>query len=217
MKKSKKLVYRIICIIIGVTVLSLGLSLLRYAAFGVDPASCLNIGIAKQLGISFGTWQLILYTILFIGMFIFDRSKVGFGSIYAMIAVGYKSDFLLWLISKIPFFEVFSFQTRIPAFILGIAILYLGAAIYIETNMGLAPYDAIAIIMAEKINRESWFRWIRIGTDALSVIGGILTQSNVGPGTLIAVLLGGPLIALYGKLLVKTKIYRTLNEDTNDK
>jgi uncharacterized membrane protein YczE len=184
---------------------------MRYAAFGVDPATCLNIGIAKQLGMSFGTWQLILYVILLVGMLIFDRSKIGFGSIYAMIAVGYKSDLLLWLLLKIPFLQAFSFQTRIPAFLLGIAAAYLGAAVYIEANMGLAPYDAIAIIIAEKIHKPDWFRWFRIGTDALSVLGGALTRSNVGIGTLIAVLLGGPLIAFYRKLLIPIK-HRVLKE-----
>jgi uncharacterized membrane protein YczE len=76
--------------------------------------------------------------------------------------------------------------------------------------MGLSPYDAVGIIIAEKIKRQHWFKWIRIGTDALCVIGGIITKSNVGIGTLVSVLLGGPLIALFRKLLVNINVIKNM-------
>jgi uncharacterized membrane protein YczE len=149
---------------------------------------------------------------MLIGVFIFDRSKIGFGTLYNMITIGYTSDILLWFIKKIPLFEKFPIQIRIISLILGLPVLYFGAAIYIETNMGLAPADAVAIIIAEKIKKENWFRWIRMGTDALCVLGGILTQSDVGIGTLLAVLCAGPLIAFYRKLLIKLKIFKIIKQ-----
>ncbi|MDR2467760.1 MAG: hypothetical protein LBD22_02225, partial [Spirochaetaceae bacterium] len=107
-------------------------------------------------------------------------------------------------------FDAFSLQIRIVSFVLGMPILYFGAAVYIETNMGMAPYDAIAIIIAEKIKKQNWFRWIRIGTDALCVCGGILTQSDIGIGTLLTVLFAGPLIALFRKSIIKLKLWEIL-------
>jgi uncharacterized membrane protein YczE len=74
-----------------------------------------------------------------------------------MVAAGYTSDFVLGLINKIQFLEVFSLEIRIIAFSLGLLIVFFGSAIYIETNMGLSPYDAVAIIISEKINRQNWF------------------------------------------------------------
>ena len=183
---------------------------MRYAVFGVDPITCLNIGIAKQLGISFGTWQLIMCFILLIGVFIFDRKKIGFGTVYIMVAAGYTSDFFLWLITKIHFLESFSLEIRILAFSLGLLFYYFGAAVYIVTNMGLSPYDAVGIIISEKIKRPNWFKWIRIGTDALCVMGGIITKSDVGIGTLVSVLLGGPIIAFFRKLLLKINVINNL-------
>jgi len=200
---KRKLVYRVIFAIIGISILAIGVSFMRYAVLGVDPITCLNIGIAKQIGISFGTWQLIMCFILLIGVFIFDKSKIGFGTLYIMVAAGYTSDLFLWLITKIPLLEIYSLEIRIVAFSIGLIFYYFGAAIYIETNMGLSPYDAVAIIITEKIKRQNWFKWIRIGTDALCVIGGIITQSDVGTGTLVSVLLGGPLIALFRKVFLK--------------
>jgi uncharacterized membrane protein YczE len=209
---KKKVVYRVLYAIIGITIISIGLAFMRYADLGIDPLSCLNTGVSKQLELSFGTWQLILFVILLIGVFIFDRSKIGFGTFYNMITVGYASDILLYLISRIPLFEAFSFQIRIAAFVFGMPVLYFGAALYIETNMGTAPYDAIALIIAEKIKKQAWFRWIRIGTDALCVFGGILTQSGIGIGTLLTVLFAGPLIALFRKSISKLKMFKLLEK-----
>jgi len=206
--KHKKLFYRILYVITGITIISIGLTFMRYSSLGVDPVTCLNIGIAKRVGMSFGTWVLIINIIMLIGVFIFDRSQIGFGTLYNMITIGYTSDFLLWLIKKIPLFESFSLQIRIISFVLGMPVLYFGAAVYIETNMGTAPYDAIAIIIAEKIKKQNWFRWIRIGTDALCVIGGILTQGDIGIGTLLTVLFAGPLIASFRKF----KIFQIIQE-----
>ena len=205
-----KFIYRIIFAIIGITILAIGVSFMRYAVLGVDPITCLNIGIAQQIGISFGTWQLIMCFILLVGVFIFDRSKIGFGTVYIMVAAGYTSDLFLWLITQIPFLEIFSLEIRIAAFSIGLVFYYFGAAVYIETNMGLSPYDAVGIIIAEKIKRQNWFKWIRIGTDALCVIGGIITKSNVGIGTLVSVLLGGPLIALFRKLLININVIKNM-------
>jgi len=200
---KKKLLNRLVFAIVGITILAMGVTFMRYAVFGVDPVTCLNAGIAKQLGISFGTWQLIMCLILLIGVFIFDRSKIGFGTVYIMVAAGYVSDFFLWIMTNVPFLEEFSLGIRIVVFSLGLFFYYFGAAVYIETDMGLSPYDAVGIIIAEKICRPNWFRWIRIGTDALCVLGGLLTQSDVGIGTLLSVVLGGPLIAFFRKLITK--------------
>jgi len=103
-------------------------------------------------------------------------------------------------------------ELKIIAFSIGLIISCFGSAVYIETNMGLAPYDAVGIIIAEKIKKQDWFRWIRIATDALCVIGGIITKSDVGIGTLLTVLTGGPLIALFRKLFTKLKVFNIIQD-----
>jgi len=212
---KKILAYRVFIAVIGITILGIGIGFMRYAVFGVDPMTCLNIGIARQLGLLFGTWQLIVYSVLIVAMFFLDRSKIGFGTVYIIIAVGYTSDLFLWLVDNAQFLQeqfiqVYPLQTRIASLALGLLLCFFGASVYIETNMGLSPYDAAAIIIAEKMKKPDWFKWIRIGTDALCVTGGLLVKSDVGIGTLISVLLGGPLISFFRKSLQKTRIFRLI-------
>jgi uncharacterized membrane protein YczE len=208
--KYKKLLHRGLYAALGNTIISIGLTFMRYSSFGVDPISCLNTGVAARIGMSFGTWQLLISVVMLALMFVFDKSKIGFGTLYNMVTVGYTSDFLLSIIKNILLLEPIPLQIRIVSFILGFLILYFGVAVYIETNMGIAPYDAIAIIIAEKIEKQDWFKWIRIGTDVLCVIGGVLTKSEgVGIGTLLTALFSGPLIASFRKLKVLQNCVRT--------
>ena len=208
METKKQLFYRILYAIIGISIISIGLAFMRYAVLGVDPLTCLNTGISEHIGLSFGTWQLLLFVVILIGVFFSDRSKIGFGTFYNMITVGYSSDILLSVFKTIPLLDAHVFQIRIAALAVGIPVLYFGAAVYIETKTGTAPYDSIALIIADKIKKTQWFRWIRIGTDALCVLGGALTHSDVGIGTLLSVLLAGPLIAFFRKLIVKLKMFQ---------
>ena len=205
---DKRLISRIILAVIGISLLALGISFMRYALFGVDPMSCFNVGMARQLGISFGTWMVIICFIMLFGVFFSDKSKIGFGTVYIMLLCGYTSDFFLWLINLVPFMESFTIQIRIAALVIGLFVNFFGASIYIESNMGLSPYDAVAIIISEKIHKEHRFRWIRIGTDALCVFGGYLAKSDIGIGTLITVVLCGPCIAFFRNQLQKTKLFK---------
>jgi len=208
----KHLIPRIIAAVIGISFLSLGISFMRYALFGVDPMSCFNVGMARRLDMSFGTWMVIICFIMLFGVFFADKKKIGFGTVYVMLLCGYTSDFFLWLINLIPFLE-FTMEYRIAALVLGLFFNFFGAAVYIESNMGLSPYDAVAIIISEKIKKEHWFRWIRIGTDALCVLGGFLTKSEIGVGTLITVVICGPCIAFFRKHLKKFKIFQVEQKD----
>jgi len=105
LRGNRKLIYRIIFAITGISILAIGVSFMRYAVLGVEPSTCLNIGIAKQIGISFGLWQFIMCLILVVGVFIFDKSKIGFGTVYIIVAAGYTSDLFLWLITKFHFWK----------------------------------------------------------------------------------------------------------------
>ena len=207
---NKKVWLRVLYVIVGFTILAIGLAFLRYAALGLDPYGTLIIGLTRQFDAPFGTVLLLVNLSMLVVVFFLDRRRIGFGTLYAMVVVGYTSDAVLWLISAIPVFEQFSIGIRIVSFALGLPVLLFGVAICIEANMGFTPYDMLGVIIAEKIKRPHWFRWIRICTDALCVASGALLRSDIGAGTLLAVLLAGPLIAFFRKVLVKTKPFQII-------
>ena len=78
----------------GILLIGISVGLLRLAAFGVDPFSCMNMGISGFLGMSFGNWQLIANILLLIVVFFTARSFIGLGTVVNMVFVGYIADFV---------------------------------------------------------------------------------------------------------------------------
>ncbi|WP_461249053.1 hypothetical protein, partial [Treponema sp. R6D11] len=77
------------------------------------------------------------------------------------------------------------FLIRITALIVGIVIICLTAAVYIEANLGISPYDSAALIISEKMKKEKWYRWIRIITDFICTGTGFLLGNIPGIGTIV--------------------------------
>ena len=104
----------------------------RLSAFGVDAFTCMNLGISGFLGMSFGTWQLIMNGCILIVVFLTVRKCIGAGTIVNMVFVGYGADFICWLtqealrIHMSPAYENSSPGHRMPVCRLRRGILYGG-------------------------------------------------------------------------------------------
>jgi uncharacterized membrane protein YczE len=186
---------------IGVAVIGSGVGALRYGNFGIDPYMSLSNGLFisffDKLGISFGTSFLLLCLIFFLVPLFFDRSKIGAGTLVNMVLTGYGSDFTLFLLNKIPFPESAAFFARIFIMFCGVVVISFGSGIYLNTNIGTSPYDALGLILAEKFKKPGAYRWVRIGTDLVCTVLGFLMGSIPGIGTLIMALFTGPLITFF--------------------
>ncbi|GMO70459.1 MAG: hypothetical protein Ta2A_19070 [Treponemataceae bacterium] len=185
----------------GVAVLGVGVGVMRYASFGVDSYSCLTDGLSKTIGLSFGTTLLLLNIVLLICVLIFDRTKIGLGTFCNMAGVGYTADLTLFLINLAVSGIHHSFVLHVAALTAGIVIVCLGVAMYMEADMGISPYDALGVVISEKLHKQKHYKWIRITTDLLCVLGGFLMGSILGVGTVVMAFFTGPLISFFRWLL----------------
>lgn len=76
---------------------------------------------------------------------------------------------------------------------IGLCILSYGAAMYIEANLGISPYDSLSIIAAENFNKN--YTISRITQDVISVMIGFFLGSTVGIATVLIALSLGYLIS----------------------
>ena len=95
--------------------------------------------------------------------------------------------------------------------LLGLGIMCFGSAMYMNANLGVSTYDAIALIVSEK-QRKLPFRLCRILSDLLCVLGGCALfrgagwswraiTAAVGPAAVVTAFFMGPLISFFaGKL-----------------
>ena len=209
---NKENIFKMIVIVISILILGLGVGLLRISSFGTDPFSCMDLGISmilrEKLGLNFmtfGVWQIIMNGILLILVFLLKPKTIGFGTVVNMVFVGLSADMWVYGINHI-FGNDFSIWMRGIILILGVIAICLAVAVYMACDLGIAPYDAIGVIIEERTKGKITFRWGRIITDCICVAIGFSCASFLGNqweitgiGTLIMAFGTGPLVQFFRK------------------
>lgn len=201
--KKKYFWPRLAAVVLSVIVMGFCLSFLLNVAWGTDPCTLMNKSIAATIGISLGNWQALLNTVLLILVIIFGGRNIGFGTLANMFLVGYSIDFFSWVWRKtIPqgFFEPTS--VKIMVFIPALIVFVFAAAIYMDMDMGTAPYDAIPFMISEKITKIP-FRWIRMIYDFLVIGIGVIFGGGLQIVTVLMALMLGPVIGYIGNIINK--------------
>lgn len=196
--------------ILGILFIGLCVSFLRLSGFGVDPFSAMNLGISGFIGWSFGTWQLLMNAVILVIVFFQARHCIGAGTIINMIFVGYIADFVCWLVQDVVQIEM-SLPLRIIALVLAQLMAPMGVALYMVADMGIAPYDSVAIIIEKLTHQKIPFHKARVLSDVVVVIVGIAFASASGAGiwavagigTVINACFNGPLIQFFKTKLEK--------------
>ncbi len=188
--------------LLGVFFMGFFLSFLIEVSLGTDPCSFMNLTISRRLGILFGTWQVLLNSVLFIFVILFDRHQIGPGTIANMVFIGYISDFFRWLWKKtIPDFVFQEWPYRAFLFIIALLCFVVAASLYMNADMGVAPYDAIPNIISKRVLKSIPFKFIRIAFDGTVVVIGLLLGGRIELCTILMVFLLGPTITAVGRFL----------------
>ncbi|MDK9858801.1 YczE/YyaS/YitT family protein [Staphylococcus equorum] len=196
---------------LGIIILSLGISINKGSVLGMDTFTGMNTTVSNYFNMSLGNYQLILNIILLLSMFILGKYLLGLGTVLNMVFVGYLVDFFLKTFEgTILDFEVEkSLVIRLILLVIGTVILCLGASLYMTANLGVAPYDALAIMMSDHIDKLP-FSVARIITDVICVVVGLIFGTLLGPypfgaiigiGTVITALGTGPIIGLFNRTI----------------
>lgn len=196
----------------AVILMGVFLSVLIEVNWGTDPASFMNLNIANVTGLSLGTTQVLIYSIMLIFTFIFGAEMIGFGTIANMTLIGYVADFSRWMWQKTGFHDFLQntgFIGHLIVFVIAIICFVFVAAIYMNAQMGTAPYDAIPAIISKWLPKVPFFV-IRMAFDLTAVLVGFLVSRLSETGmqgsivtTLAMCVLLGPVIQLVGKPLKK--------------
>lgn len=204
---------RTIVSFIGVCFIAIGAGFLKESNLGLDPFTAVNIGLSKIFGMSLGTVQLSFNVIIFIIVLIMNRNQIGIGTIFNMALVGYGIEWFT------EFYDSHTAESlHIPLMvcdvILGIAFFTLGTSLYMEANLGVAPYDAIAPIIVQKMKLK--YQWVRAIQDILFMIVGFLIGGAVGIMTLLIAFCAGPAINFWN-VKVSQKIINSIKHFSGSK
>ncbi len=202
--KFKLDIKRIIVCFLAVLGMGFFLSFLMLCGLGTDPCSFMNKAISIRIGMLFGTWQLIINAVMLIIVILWDRSSLGFGTVFNMVLVGYYVDFFDWVWSKTIPDHIFTDNlTRWPVFLVTLLCFIISAAVYINSDMGVAPYDALPKIITQKVT-ERFPKFpnmlIRMAWDFSAILVGILAGGIPVVGIILMAIFLGPAISLVGRM-----------------
>lgn len=195
---------RIAMMLGGILLIGMCVASYRMSGFGVDPFSCMNLGISGFLGMSFGNWQLIANAVLLVVVWFTVRNCIGLGTVVNMVFVGYTADFLCWLFLE-QMGLIVTMPLRICFLLAGMLFASLGCACYMVAEMGIAPYDSLAFIITKYAKERISFRLARVASDLTVVAVGVafclMAHNNIweiaGLGTIINACCNGPLIQFF--------------------
>ncbi len=205
MERDKKLfAKRCAMMLVGILFIGICVGSFRLSAFGVDAFTCMNLGISGFLHMTFGTWQLIMNAAILVVVFFTVRHCIGAGTIVNMVGVGYMADFICWVFQDVLAVDM-TLPLRILALLIGSLFAGMGVAFYMAADMGIAPYDSVALIIEKSTKGKIKFQYARVLSDITVVIVGVvfclLSGGDlwliIGIGTICNALFNGPLIQFF--------------------
>lgn len=209
MKQGIRLVKRIILFFLGMSITQMGVALFLKTNIGSDTFTVFTQGLAEILnstglkdnaiantislnqGVTPGVANMIILVIMFTGILLIERKRINIGTFICVIGIGPIIDFGVKVISYFPV-ESYNIFYKMLLVVIGCFIIAVGFSILSASNLGVAPNDIVPFIIVEKTKVE--YRWIRIGLDAVFLIGGFLLGGKIGIGTVISLFAIGPFI-----------------------
>ena len=182
---------RLLQLLGGCVVLGAGVALLLSADLGSDGFSTLVNGIALSTGMPFWLANLLV-SAGFLLLAAVRRTYPGIGTVVQVLVVGGTVSVLLELLA-IP--EDLIGQAAMLA--LAMPVLAVGIAAYLGSHTGAGPAEALGLAWDPPLP----FRWSYSAVQLGGAVVGWLLGATIGPGTILVVLLLGPLVDVTSRLL----------------
>lgn len=180
----------------GLVLFAFGVYLTIQANIGVSPWDIFQLGLSSTLGVSYGTVS-IAVSVAIVIIDILLKEKIGISMILDAVIVGKSVDLFNYL-------AIVPLQTNLW---LGILILIIGLIIdgfaqylYIKAGLGAGPRDTLLVGLHRR------FSSVPIGVVSIMIlivptVAGYFLGGPVGIGTILCVLLTGPIMQYEFKLL----------------
>ena len=199
---KKEFAANIVMVVCAVLCMGISLGFLLQTDLGTDPYTFMNVSISSKIGWTLGNWQLTLNAVMFIIVILVTGIKlIGPGTVANMVLVGYTVDFTVWVIGK-TFPEGFFMGpvARPVTFILGLIGFLISAAVYMNSRLGLSPYDGTGKIICDAFKMIPFFI-TRIVFDLCAVVIGCLFGARPRIGTILMAVFLGPAITTVGSFM----------------
>ena len=191
-----KLVKKILICLLGCTMLGGGMGMLIRVGIGSDSLSCFYEGLSNRTGFTVGTISLFLNFVYLIIVYFLDKKKIGAATFVFMIFGKYPIDFFCE-----HFFTPNSIVISIVLDLVICIVIGVGCAVIIAADLGVTAYDSLTLSTSEVLKKN--YVIVRYIYDGAFLVLGFLLGGTIGIGTIIALIVVGPVFNYAKKVLVK--------------
>ena len=201
---DKKLIIRYIMLVLGVSIMSLGIALSLKSTLGTPPISCIPAVLAVAFPFSVGEFT-ILFNALLVLFQIALLKKITVSQIAQMlvcILFGYMIDFNLLVFD---FINPPDYLSQWILLIISCLVLAFGLVIEVKSDITMLPGDGAVVAIGEVLNKD-WGKVKPFFDIAIVIMGIVLALIFIGhlegvrEGTIFAAISVGFIIQFYNKI-----------------
>jgi len=175
---------------LGILILTLGISFTIQSDLGTSPFDALLVGLSRTVGLTVGSWEILLALVLIFCNSLLKRKRPEFLGLLTAFITGLGIDLWLLLLGTLINPEIWF--SKLVCFSMGLILIGLGTAIYLQTNFAPIPIDQSMLIIRDLTKMNIMFS--RTLLYLLFLLMAIILNGPIGIGTLFTVCLGGPIL-----------------------
>ncbi len=193
--------------VLGLLILTLGIALTIHSNLGTSPFDALLVGLSQKIGLTVGSWEIILAVILIILNSLLKKQRPEVLGLGTAFITGIGIDLWLFLLPITP--ELW--YSQLICFTIGMSAIGLGTAMYLCINFAPIPIDRLTLIIQELTNTTIFLS--RTFIYIVFLFFAFTLDGPIGVGTLLTVCLGGLVLHFFmpytEKVLNRVIIYST--------
>lgn len=136
--------------VVGIFILTLGISLTIHSNLGTSPFDAVLVGLSNHVGLTVGSWEIILAILLVGSNSILARQKPEIVGLITAFITGIGIDMWLLLLNDLAIL----WYNQVVYFGIGLVVTGLGTATYLHTNFAPIPVDRLTLIIKELTNKS---------------------------------------------------------------
>ncbi len=173
--------------------MSLGIALTIESGFGASPFDALLVGLANQVGLTVGSWEIIIALIMVGINSLLSKTRPEFKGLLTAFIAGLSID--LWLYVLQAFAQPEMWLSRLLFLGLGLLIVGAGIACYLQTHVAPIPMDRLMLLIRDMSGMGILLS--RTLIQLFFLMMAFLFHGPIGIGTLLTVCLGGVILQFF--------------------
>ncbi|WP_374148611.1 YitT family protein [Priestia megaterium] len=177
----------------GISLLTLGIALTIQSNLGASPFDALLVGLSLNVGLSVGSWEMILASVLICVNALLSKQKPEVLGLLTAFITGLGIDIWLFLLESWAPFEIW--YSKLCCYGIGLIIIGVGTSAYLHTNFAPIPIDRLTLIIQKLVKTNLFLARTLIYFTFL--LAAMILNGPIGVGTLLTVFLGGVLLNFF--------------------